>query len=72
MKKLFAKIIGAVFGKARPAFPARAKPVESVRIFEESPGVWKFQSGAQIWARYDSYEHARKVAEEYNFIKVEK
>lgn len=72
MKKLFAKIIGAVFGKARPAFPARAKPVESVRIFEESPGVWKFQSGVQIWARYDSYEHARKAAEEYNFIKVEK
>ena len=42
------------------------------RIFEESPGVWKFQSGVQIWARYDSYERARKAAEEYNFIKVEK
>ena len=72
MKKLFATTIGAVFGKARHAFPACAKPVESVRIFEESPGVWKFQSGAQTWGNYDTYERARKVAEEYNFIKTEK
>ena len=46
--------------------------IRKARIFQTPEGVWKFQSGAQTWGNYDTYERARKVAEEYNFIKTEK
>lgn len=41
-------------------------------IFEETPGVWRIKYGASVVGRYASRERARRTAEDWNFLKVQK
>lgn len=60
----FINILRRIFGTASAA------EIDSVEIWEEHPDHFKFRYGTQTWGDFGSYEAARKVAEDYNFLTI--
>lgn len=50
-----------------------AGEVESVRVFEDAAGVWRFQTpdGTIMWGSYPTRADAIRAAKMYNFFELE-
>lgn len=50
-----------------------AGEVESVRVFEDAAGVWRFQTpdGTITWGSYPTRADAVRAAKIYNFFELE-
>ena len=50
-----------------------AGEVESVRVFEDAAGVWRFQTpdGTITWGSYPTRADAIRAAKMYNFFELE-
>ena len=46
--------------------------LESVRVFEDAAGVWRFQTpdGIKTWGSYPTRDAAIRAAQKYNFFEV--
>lgn len=60
----FVNLLRRIFGTESAA------EIDSVEIWEAYPDHFKFRYGTQTWGDFDSYESARKVAEDYNFLTI--
>ena len=66
------RIINAIVDALRHLFGTDKSPqIDSVEIFEDEYGVWRFKSGPVTWGKYSSYSDAADAAIRYNNIKVE-
>lgn len=66
------RIINAIVDALRRLFGTdKAPEIDSVEIFEDERGVWRFKSGQVTWGKYNSYAEAENAAIRYNNIKVE-
>lgn len=67
------KLLTALINALRRIFGAdRAGEVESVRVFEDAAGVWRFQTpdGGKTWGSYPTRADAIRAAKIYNFFDV--
>lgn len=67
------KLLTALINALRRIFGAdRAGEVESVRVFEDAAGVWRFQTpdGGKTWGSYPTRADAVRAAKIYNFFDV--
>ena len=68
------KLLTALINALRRIFGAdRAGEVESVRVFEDAVGVWRFQTpdGTITWGSYPTRADAIRAAKMYNFFELE-
>lgn len=68
------KLLTALINALRRIFGAdRAGEVESVRVFEDAAGVWRFQTpdGGKTWGSYPTRADAIRAAKMYNFFELE-
>ena len=65
-------IIEKTLSKTVDVFRENAGTKTEAEIFEETPGVWRIRYGASVVGRFDSRERARRTAEDWNFLKVQK
>ena len=68
------KLLTALINALRRIFGAdRAGEVESVRVFEDAAGVWRFQTpdGGKTWGSYPTRADAIRAAKLYNFFELE-
>ena len=66
-------VITILINALRRIFGAdRAGEVESVRVFEDAAGVWRFESpdGTITWGSYSTRADAIRAASKYNFFEV--
>ena len=67
------KLLTALINALRRIFGTEgAGEVESVRVFEDAAGVWRFQTpdGGKTWGSYPTRADAIRAASKYNFFKV--
>lgn len=68
------KLLTALINALRRIFGADgAGEVESVRVFEDAVGVWRFQTpdGGKTWGSYPTRADAIRAAKMYNFFELE-
>ncbi len=67
------KLLTALINALRRIFGTEgAGEVESVRVFEDAAGVWRFQTpdGTIMWGSYPTRADAVRAAKIYNFFDV--
>lgn len=67
------KLLTALINALRRIFGTEgAGEVESVRVFEDAAGVWRFQTpdGTIMWGSYPTRADAIRAASKYNFFEV--
>lgn len=67
------KLLTALINALRRIFGTEgAGEVESVRVFEDAAGVWRFQTpdGGKTWGSYPTRADAIRAAKIYNFFDV--
>lgn len=67
------KLLTALINALRRIFGTEgAGEVESVRVFEDAAGVWRFQTpdGGKTWGSYPTRADAIRAASKYNFFEV--
>lgn len=67
------KLLTALINALRRIFGTEgAGEVESVRVFEDAAGVWRFQTpdGTIMWGSYPTRADAVRAAKIYNFFEV--
>ena len=67
------KLLTALVNALRRIFGTEgAGEVESVRVFEDAAGVWRFQTpdGTITWGSYPTRADAIRAAQKYNFFEV--
>ena len=67
------KLLTALINALRRIFGTEgAGEVESVRVFEDAAGVWRFQTpdGTITWGSYPTRADAISAASKYNFFEV--
>ena len=67
------KLLTALINALRRIFGTEgAGEVESVRVFEDAVGVWRFQTpdGGKTWGSYPTRADAIRAAKKYNFFEV--
>lgn len=67
------KLLTALINALRRIFGTEgAGEVESVRVFEDAAGVWRFQTpdGGKTWGSYPTRADAVRAAKTYNFFEV--
>lgn len=67
------KLLTALVNALRRIFGTEgAGEVESVRVFEDAVGVWRFQTpdGTIMWGSYPTRADAVRAAKIYNFFDV--
>lgn len=67
------KLLTALINALRRIFGTEgAGEVESVRVFEDAAGVWRFQTpdGGKTWGSYPTRADAIRAAKKYNFFEV--
>lgn len=67
------KLLTALINALRRIFGTEgAGEVESVRVFEDAAGVWRFQTpdGTIMWGSYPTRADAIRAAKIYNFFEV--
>lgn len=68
------KLLTALINALRRIFGTEgAGEVESVRVFEDAAGVWRFQTpdGGKTWGSYPTRADAIRAAKMYNFFELE-
>lgn len=68
------KLLTALINALRRIFGTEgAGEVESVRVFEDAAGVWRFQTpdGTIMWGSYPTRADAIRAAKMYNFFELE-
>lgn len=68
------KLLTALINALRRIFGTEgAGEVESVRVFEDAAGVWRFQTpdGTITWGSYPTRADAVRAAKIYNFFELE-
>lgn len=68
------KLLTALINALRRIFGTEgAGEVESVRVFEDVAGVWRFQTpdGGKTWGSYPTRADAIRAAKIYNFFELE-
>lgn len=68
------KLLTALINALRRIFGTEgAGEVESVRVFEDAVGVWRFQTpdGGKTWGSYPTRADAIRAAKMYNFFELE-
>lgn len=68
------KLLTALINALRRIFGTEgAGEVESVRVFEDAAGVWRFQTpdGTIMWGSYPTRADAVRAAKIYNFFELE-
>lgn len=68
------KLLTALINALRRIFVTEgAGEVESVRVFEDAAGVWRFQTpdGGKTWGSYPTRADAIRAAKMYNFFELE-
>lgn len=68
------KLLTALINALRRIFGTDgAGEVESVRVFEDAAGVWRFQTpdGGKTWGSYPTRADAIRAAKMYNFFELE-
>lgn len=68
------KLLTALINALRRIFGTKgAGEVESVRVFEDAAGVWRFQTpdGGKTWGSYPTRADAIRAAKMYNFFELE-
>lgn len=67
------KLVTALVNALRRIFGTEdAGDIESVRVFEDAAGVWRFQTpdGIKTWGSYPTRDAAIRAAQKYNFFEV--
>lgn len=67
------KLLTALINALRRIFGTEgAGDIESVRVFEDAAGVWRFQTpdGGKTWGSYPTRADAIRAAKKYNFFEV--
>ena len=67
------KLLTALINALRRIFGTEgAGEVESVRVFEDAAGVWRFQTpdGGKTWGSYPTRADAIRAAKKYNFLEI--
>lgn len=67
------KVLTVLINALRRIFGTKgAGEVESVRVFEDAAGVWRFQTpdGGKIWGSYPTRADAILATKKYNFFEV--
>ena len=67
------KLLTALINALRRIFGTEgAGDIESVRVFEDAAGVWRFQTpdGTIMWGSYPTRADAIRAASKYNFFEV--
>lgn len=67
------KLVTALVNALRRIFGTEnAGDIESVRVFEDAAGVWRFQTpdGTITWGSYPTRDAAIRAAQKYNFFEV--
>ena len=67
------KLVTALVNALRRIFGTEdAGDIESVRVFEDAAGVWRFQTpdGGKTWGFYPTRADAIRAAQKYNFFEV--
>ena len=67
------KLLTALINALRRIFGTEgADDIESVRVFEDAAGVWRFQTpdGTITWGSYPTRADAIRAASKYNFFEV--
>ena len=68
------KLLTALINALRRIFGTEgAGEVESVRVFEDAAGVWRFQTpdGGKTWGSYPTRADAIRAAKMYIFFELE-
>lgn len=68
------KLLTALINALRRIFGTEgAGDIESVRVFEDAAGVWRFQTpdGTIMWGSYPTRADAIRAAKMYNFFELE-
>ncbi len=68
------KLLTALINALRRIFGTEgAGDIESVRVFEDAAGVWRFQTpdGGKTWGSYPTRADAIRAAKMYNFFELE-
>lgn len=67
------KLVTALVNALRRIFGTEdAGDIESVRVFGDAAGVWRFQTpdGTITWGSYPTRDAAIRAAQKYNFFEV--
>lgn len=67
------KLLTALINALRRIFGTEgAGDIESVCVFEDAAGVWRFQTpdGTIMWGSYPTRADAIRAAKKYNFLEI--
>lgn len=67
------RLINAIVDALRRALGTAGAPqTDEAEIFEAERGVWKIRVGARVVGRFDSRERARRTAQDWNLLTINK